>query len=71
LSAFAAITIHFASLDSKMFDGATPLSAVPLGPRTTPRRSYSGTVLSRSAKQPSISDTSTIWPLPPPSASRQ
>ena len=71
LSAFAAITIHFPSLDLKMFEGATPFSPVPPGPRTMPSRSYSGTMLSSSAKQASISETSTTWPRPPPSASRR
>ena len=70
MSAFAAMTIHFPSLDLKMFDGATPLRPVPPGPRTMPRRSYSGTVLSSSAKHASISETSITWPRPPPSASR-
>ena len=53
-----------------MFDGATPFRPVPPGPRTILSRSYSGTVLSSSAKQDSSSDTSTTWPRPKPSESR-
>ena len=70
-SALAAITIQLSSLDLKMFDGAMPVSPVPPGPRTISSRSYSGTMLSSSAKHASISETSTTCPRPPPSASRR
>ena len=65
MSWLAAITTHLPSLERYTLEGAILASTVPLGSRTTPHLSYSGTVDSSIEKHASRIAASTTWPVAP------
>jgi hypothetical protein len=65
VSWLAAITTHVSSFDRYTLDGATRGRIEPLGSRTAPHFSYSGTADSSIATQASAIEASTTWPLAP------